>query len=168
MTDFNGSIVVQFGYRPGAIGRIVELHGTYYHDYWRFDQRFEAEVAAELGEFVARMSWRDGLWLALAGGEVVGSIAVDGGRDAGRCARLRWFIVAPRWQGRGIGSQLLDEALAFCRTSELKWVYLWTFAGLEAARRIYERFGFVLREERTDDVWGTEVTHQMFVLGLES
>ncbi len=168
MGDVGGSIVIRRGYRPGAIGRIVELHGAYYHDHWGFDQRFEAEVAVELGEFVARMGCRDGLWLALAGDEIVGSIAVDGSRDVGGCARLRWFIVAPCWQGRGIGSELLQEALAFCRASELQWVYLWTFAGLEAARRIYERFGFVLREERTDDAWGTEVTHQMFVLRLES
>ncbi len=30
------------GYRPGAIGRVVALHGTYYAAHWGFDIRFES------------------------------------------------------------------------------------------------------------------------------
>ena len=29
------------GYIPGAIGRISELHGKYYHEHWGFDLFFE-------------------------------------------------------------------------------------------------------------------------------
>jgi hypothetical protein len=35
------------GYIPGAIGRIVELHGRYYHEHWGFDLFFESKVATE-------------------------------------------------------------------------------------------------------------------------
>lgn len=36
---------IESGYIPGSIGRIAELHGTYYHDHWGFGLYFEAMVA---------------------------------------------------------------------------------------------------------------------------
>lgn len=151
------------GYRPGAIGRITELHATYYHEHWGFDLAFEAEVATELAEFLGRFdAARDGLWLALVDGRIVGSIAIDGSQHPNTGARLRWFILAPRCQGRGIGRRLMREAMGFCRVVGIRRVYLWTFAGLDAARHLYEDFGFVLRGERSGSEWGRPVTHQMF------
>ncbi|WP_316898511.1 hypothetical protein [Pseudodesulfovibrio indicus] len=43
-------------------------------------------------------------------------------------------------------------------------VALWTFAGPGAARRLYERNGFVLAEEAVGDGWGPEVAGQRFEL----
>jgi hypothetical protein len=42
------------GYVPGSIGRVAELHGTYYHDHWGFGLFFEAKVASELSAFLGR------------------------------------------------------------------------------------------------------------------
>lgn len=73
-----GRLIVR-GYRPGAIGRIVALHADYYHRHWSFGLFFEAKVARDLAEFLTRLDpARDGLWLALDGEEIVGSIAIDG------------------------------------------------------------------------------------------
>jgi hypothetical protein len=36
------------GYIPGAIGRVAELHGTYYYKHWGFHLFFESKVAIEL------------------------------------------------------------------------------------------------------------------------
>src|SRR5207245_64881 len=67
------------GYMPGSIGRIVELHGRYYARDWRFGPYFEAKVASELGEFLARLDpKRDGFWIAAEDNEIVGGIAIDG------------------------------------------------------------------------------------------
>ena len=38
--------VIHKGYVPGAIGKVVELHGTYYAQHWGFGLFFEAKVAA--------------------------------------------------------------------------------------------------------------------------
>ena len=46
------------GYVPGAIGRVAELHGKYYHTYWGFDLFFESKVATELSEFLCRFNQR--------------------------------------------------------------------------------------------------------------
>ena len=150
-------------YRPGALGRIAELHGRYYGEVWGFDRRFEIEVATELADFLTHYdAKRDGLWLALHEGEVVGSIVIDGRGAEG--ARLRWFIVEPGHQAGGLGGALLDRALAFCRDRGFARVRLATFAGLDRARRLYEARGFRLVREYDDTDWGPRVTHQIFAL----
>jgi len=157
------------GFRPGALGRVVEMHGDHYARAWGLDVRFEAEVAREMGEFMARFdAGRDGFWLALEDGRIVGSITLDASREAERQGRIRWFIVDDAVQGRGVGRRLLDEALGFARARGLRGLYLWTFAGLEAARRLYERRGFTLAEERFERDWSRDgVTHQRLVLALD-
>ena len=58
-------------------------------------------------------------------------------------------------------------ALDFCRDAGHKRVYLTTFVGLDAARKLYERHGFSLTEERPHRTWGVEVTEQRFDLHLK-
>jgi GNAT superfamily N-acetyltransferase len=155
------------GYVPGAIGRIAELHGTYYYRDWGFDLFFESKVAIELSEFLRRLhEVHDGFWVASVGEKIVGAIAIDGTNHNSKGAHLRWFIVAPENQGHGIGKMLLKEAIEFCRRKKFGRVYLWTFSGLDPARHLYERFGFKLCEEREGNQWGRTVTEQRFELIL--
>ena len=151
------------GYFPGALGAVTELHGRYYHRHWGFDVFFEAKVATELAEFLGRLNpRRDGFWVARIGGRTAGSIAIDGAQAAEAGARLRWFILDEEWRGRGVGKRLLAEAMGFCRQAGFRRVTLWTFAGLDAARHLYEQHGFRLREEHPDTQWGKTVTEQRF------
>jgi GNAT superfamily N-acetyltransferase len=155
------------GYVPGAIGRIVELHGIYYAANWGFSAFFEARMARELAEFIDRYDGkRDGLWTAVIGGHIAGSIAIDGSRCPDEAAHLRWFILDPDHHGRGTGGRLLDEAVRFCRDCGHQRITLWTFAGLDSARHLYERAGFRLAEQRRGAQWGIEVTEQRFELLL--
>ena len=159
--------IIQSGYRPGAIGRITELHAAYYHGHWNFGLYFEAKVAAGLSEFLNRFdATRDGFWLALAGDEIVGSIAIDGIHAPTEGAHLRWFILSPRHQGGGFGGRLLHEAIVLCRANRYRRIYLWTFAGLDAARHLYEKTGFTLCREHEDSQWGVAVREQMFEMLL--
>ncbi len=155
------------GYVPGAIGRVAELHAVYYSKHWGFGLFFESKVATELSEFLNRFNdAHDGFWLATVGGDIVGSIAIDGMTSDREGAHLRWFIVAPDCQGRGVGSILIRKAIEFCRNAHFNRVYLWTFAGLDPARHLYEKHGFSVCEEHQDDQWGVSVTEQMFELIL--
>jgi len=154
-------------YIPGALGRITELHARYYHEHWGFDLFFEAKVATEMAGFLERYDpARDGLWVAVTDQRIVGSIAINGQEADTRGARLRWLIVAPEFQGRGWGRRLMHEAMAFCRRARFRRVYLTTFAGLHAARHLYEQEGFRLVEERADNHWGKTVSEQTFELDL--
>ena len=152
------------GYVPGAIGRIVELHGRYYARDWRFGQYFEAKIANELGELLTRFDpARDGFWIAAEREQIAGGIAIDGSGEPDS-ARLRCFIVDDVHRGAGLGERLMRAALDFCRRAGHRRVFLTTFAGLDAARTLYERSGFVLTAERVDRTWGIEVTEQRFDL----
>lgn len=154
---------------PGLIGRIAELHGTYYHHQWRFGVYFEAKVATELSEFLTRFDkTRDGIWLATVKGRVEGSIAIDGMLAPDKGAHLRWFIVSDALRGKGAGRRLIDAAIDFCRIKGYKMVYLWTFEGLHAARHLYEDMGFQLVKQQSGFQWGTEVNEQYFELRYES
>ncbi len=153
------------GYVPGAIGRVVQMHARYYSEAWGFGSFFEAKVAHELGEFVGRFDeGRDGLWTVCKDGRVEGSIVIDGEEAASEGAHLRWFIMSSSLRGRGWGDQLLGRAVSFCREAGYGSIYLWTFKGLEPARRLYERHGFVLAEQNEGKQWGTEVLEQRFAL----
>ena len=155
------------GYIPGAIGRIAELHGTYYHIHWGFHLFFESKVATELSEFLRRLNEsRDRFWVARVEEKIVGSIAIDGVHHDSQGAHLRWFIVAPEKQGHGIGTRLLKEAVEFCRKKKYGRIYLWTFEGLDPARHLYEKCGFKICEEHGGEQWGKAVTEQKFELIL--
>ena len=136
------------GYVPGALGWVTQLQGVYYAKHWDLGLYFEAKVATELAAFLSRFDpTRDGAWIAQLGGEFVGAVFIDGKDAHGEGARLRWFIVDPAYQGQGIGNRLMDAAISFCRQASFKRVYLTTFAGLETARHLYDKYGFRLCRE---------------------
>jgi GNAT superfamily N-acetyltransferase len=158
---------LHLGYLPGCIGRVAELHALYYSEHAGFGLPFEAKVARELAEFCGRCdARRDGLWLARIDGRIHGSIAIDGLHADSEGVHLRWFITSDEARGRGVGRSLLDTALGFCRERHRGRVHLSTFAGLEAARHLYEKAGFRLVQQQRGAQWGREVDEQRFELAL--
>ncbi len=71
--------------------------------------------------------------------------------------------MAEALRGEGYGRRLLEAALSFVDRRNHPETHLWTFAGLDAARRLYEANGFTLVEERPGAQWGQEVREQRFV-----
>ena len=151
------------GYVPGAIGRVTELHGRYYHEQWGFGQVFESMIATELAEFLGRYDeHRDGFWTASRDGRVEGSITVDGIHANREGAHLRWFIVSDALRGSGVGARLMHAAIEFCRERRYSRAYLWTFEGLDPARALYEKAGFKLTRSEPGETWGRKVVEQRF------
>ncbi len=149
---------------PGELGAVVALHGRWYARHWKFGAYFEALVARDLGGFLVDFdAARDGFWIEPDdSGAVAGSISIVGPRASETPARLRWFIVDERMQGRGLGRKLMRSAMQFCREVGHRHVTLTTFAGLDAARALYEAHGFRLTDEHVDRSWGVAVTEQRF------
>jgi ribosomal protein S18 acetylase RimI-like enzyme len=91
----------------------------------------------------------DRTWVAEAGGRVVGMIVLD-------ADGIDQLYVDPAWQGRGIGSRLVELA----KRRRPDGLVLYTFQVNDRARRFYERHGFVAtwfgdgsaNEERQPDV----------------
>ncbi|MCS5948435.1 GNAT family N-acetyltransferase [Klebsiella pneumoniae subsp. pneumoniae] len=67
---------------------------------------------------------------------------------------MRWFILDDSCRGSGIGRRLLSEAMASRDSRQFSAVQLWTFKGLDAARKLYESFGFTLIREWQGEQWG--------------
>lgn len=157
-------LVIESGYRPGVIGRAVEMQARSYARLAGFGRFFESKLAAEMAAFARRLEKPcNRLWAARRAGKTVGTIAIDGEDLAEGRAHLRWFIVEEGLRGGGIGWRLLAEAVAFCDGCGFREIELWTFRGLDAARRLYEAAGFALAEESPGQQWGKEVIEQRFV-----
>jgi GNAT superfamily N-acetyltransferase len=155
------------GYRPGALGRIAELHGAYYHRHTGFGLFFEARVARGLADFLERYDdERDGIWLVVADDKVEASVVIDGLHAETEGAHLRWFIASDTLRGSGLGNALLSTAIGFCRSRAYRGVHLDTFEGLHAARHLYEKHGFRLVQQQPGAQWGAQVNEQRFELSL--
>lgn len=155
---------IREGPQPGCIGRMVQLHLDHYAAAHGFGLAFEAKIAAELAAFCQRYrSGVDGLWLARVDGRIEGAVVIDAGHPPGDEATLRWFIVSDALRGQGAGRRLLRQALAFADARGYRRVGLSTFAGLDAARHLYESEGFVLRSQVEGRTWGVPVQEQAFV-----
>jgi ribosomal protein S18 acetylase RimI-like enzyme len=165
-------IAVRHGWVPGVVGEVVRAHAAFYAREWGFGPFFEAKVAREMGAFLQRHDpAKDRLFRAEdveGGGRFLGSLTVDGGDPelAEGVAHLRWFIVADGARGRGVGCALMRAGLAFLAEAGFRSCYLTTFAGLDAARRLYEGAGFVLAGETEAESWGTRVVERRFMLEL--
>ena len=156
-------LAIARGYRPGVIGRIVQMHADYYARHSNFGQPFESLVASDMADLMGRLhNPRNEVWVALDGERVVGSIAIDG-EGEGASAVLRCFILDDSARGKGAGRRLLAEAMKFCDEWGFSSTSLWTFQGLDAARKLYEAFGFRLELEQEGQQWGRPVTEQCFV-----
>lgn len=159
----NNGIEIVSGYHPGMIGRITEMHGSYYAREHHFGAFFEAKVGAGLAEFAGRLDNPcNRIWLAMQNGRIVGSVAIDGEDLGNNEAHLRWFILDDGCRGSGAGRKLMTAAMQFCDEQGFSAVQLWTFNQLSAARRLYESFGFTLTQEWQGDQWGSELTEQQF------
>ena len=132
LADTAPQISLMTGYQPGMIGRIAQMHGEYYARHHDFGAFFE------------------------------GKVAIDGEDLGQQEAHLRWFILDDSCRGSGIGRRLLSEAMAFCDSRQFSAVQLWTFKGLDAARKLYESFGFTLIREWQGEQWGKVMTEQQF------
>jgi DNA-binding MarR family transcriptional regulator/GNAT superfamily N-acetyltransferase len=151
------------GYRPGLVGRVAEMHAAFYSRHSGFGQFFESQVATGMAEFAGRLSEPcNGVWTAIQNDRIVGSIAIDGQDLGNRQAHLRWFILDDGCRGSGTGRKLIGAALDFCDRFGFSACQLWTFKGLDAARKLYESVGFKLVHEEDGHQWGSIVTEQQF------
>jgi GNAT superfamily N-acetyltransferase len=108
-----------------------ELQGLLRAVGWASDDRTDRAAKALAGA-------RFGV-VAIEGGRAVGSGMVLG--DGATFAYLKDIIVRPEWQGRGIGTRIVDALLDILRRSDPHGMLVTLFTGQHLAD-FYERFGF--------------------------
>lgn len=89
-----------------------------------------------------KLSDKQKTWLAFTGSKLIGSITIiDGGEEC----ELKGFYVATKYQGRGIGKQLLAKALSFASGKD---IVLFLYAHNRKAIKIYKNWGFKLDKQK--------------------
>jgi len=152
MNSQAGNVVLREGYEPGAVGRIVELHGRYYAGAWGAGAPFELLIAREVGAFLEGYDAAyDLLITAHLNGTMAGSLAIVGRTPRPGWAQLRFVIVDPACHRQGAGKAMLRRGLAWCRKRGFSGVFLWTVDNLPESRSMYEKAGFRVVECCPDD-----------------
>ena len=137
--------------RCGDLGRIVSLHGEAYDPLGGYGLRFEAYVAQTVADFVLQDDANGRIWLAERSGALVGcSAIVLRDNDAGQ---LRWVVVDPAERGNGLGKNLVDRALDYCRDQGCRSVHLDTTDGLPVSEKMYEQLGFHITSNTIEELW---------------
>jgi len=111
-----------------------------------------ASFAGGLSIALGQPGWRR-VWIALAAdGAIAGHIDLRARPDPLSTHRAMLGMGVHRDYRRfGLGRMLVDTAIAWARaTPMLDWVDLDVLAGNHAARRLYERTGFVVTGEEPD------------------
>ena len=137
-------------YSPGDAGYVAYIQMKFYQMHYAFNEIFEYYLLASLAEFV-KSGDGNRLWVAECGGTIIGSIAIVKTQDY--TAQLRWFYVDARFQGKGIGQRLMDTAMQFCREQRYRHIFLWTARPLDAAKHLYEKYGFTKTAEKVNNEW---------------
>jgi len=83
-------------------------------------------------------------------GQVVGYQWCEKFREHGHITRL---AVRPNWEGKGVGARLLTETLADLVRAGTTWITLNTQESNLRSRRLYERHGFRLADQRVAVLW---------------
>jgi GNAT superfamily N-acetyltransferase len=162
------SITVRYQ-RPGDLGWVFERHVVVYTQEFGYTPLFEAYVCDGLAPFMKDYDpKKDRLWIGEMGGRRIGCIAVHHIGNRAGWAKLRWFLVEREARGRGLGSMLLDTAVAFCKKAGYKGILLWTVSDLDVARKLYERTGFKLAEEKKGCAWAPWAQEQRWELRLQT
>jgi DNA-binding MarR family transcriptional regulator/GNAT superfamily N-acetyltransferase len=152
-------------HRPGDIGYVIHRHGVLYAREYGFNHEFDAYVALGTAKFIETVSHREHLWIAEIEGDFAGSVAIV--RNDDLTAQLRWLIVEPDQRKKGLGRQLVAQAVRFSREKGYRTVMLWTIDFLHAARHIYQDTGFRLKQTKASQVWGRRLTEECWMLELE-
>ena len=153
---------------PGDLGWIVQRNAALYASEFGWNTDYEGLVARIVADFAEDHDPHlERVWIAELDGRPVGCVMCV--RDeAPATARLRLLLVEPDARGLGVGDRLVTAVIDFARGVGYRELVLWTNDVLAAARRIYQRHGFVLVAEKPHRSFGKDLNGQDWRLDLHS
>ncbi|MFK0017964.1 GNAT family N-acetyltransferase [Streptomyces sp. NPDC090798] len=151
---------------PGDLGWIVQRNAALYAAEYGWNTDYEGLVARIVADFAEDHDPHlERVWIAELDGRPVGCVMCVRD-DAPGTARLRLLLVDPDARGLRIGDRLVEAVIDFARDGGYHDLVLWTNDVLSAARRIYQRHGFVLVAEKPHRSFGADLLGQDWRLDL--
>jgi len=152
-------------HRPGDIGWVVQRHGELYAREYGWNEEFEALVADIAARFIRDLDpSRERCWIAERDGVRLGCIFLVAQNKT--TAKLRLLLVEPDARGLGLGARLIEECLRFAREAGYRRIVLWTQSNLDAARHLYQRFGFLKTGEEAHRSFGHDLVAETWARKL--
>lgn len=154
------SIFIREDYTEEDKQLIIEKQRAYYSENYGFDETFLEYLNDSFEGNIKK------IWVAEQNGNFVGCVGLV--EDSKATAVLRWFIVDPSIQGKGVGTQLVQKLLHYCKEQQYDRVYLWTVSSLPVARRLYSKFGFKITESKEEQLlWGQRIVEERWDLEMK-
>jgi N-acetylglutamate synthase-like GNAT family acetyltransferase len=126
---------------------IIHSHYNFYNREYNFDLTFKEYIEQGVTSFIKNFDEeKDNIWVIEENGQLKGTIAIS--HITQEQAQLRWYLLDNKIMGQGYGKQLLLTAINFCKEKNYESIILWTNNRLTQARRLYNRFGFILIESK--------------------
>ena len=115
----------------------ADVYRAFYPDNWRVNQQKAVEDVCAAED--------TNVWVAIAAGSTVGFVAVKLDSESSM-GEIYMIAVDPDFQGHGIGSTLIESALAWMKDAGMSVAMVETGGdpGHAPARRTYEKLGFGL------------------------
>jgi GNAT superfamily N-acetyltransferase len=154
--------------KSGDFGWIIHRQAKLYADESGLNTEFEGLLADICASFIKSFDpHRERAWVAEIEGQVVGSVFLMRG-DKPTEGKLRLLYVEPTARGSGVGSKLVTACIDCARAMAYETLLLWTDSSLNAARRLYERHGFVKIAEQAHRSFGQDLIGETWSLDLEA
>lgn len=148
--------VVVRTYVEKDIDYVITRHRKLYEDEYKFSKEFSDYVEKYVLKFHEHHDeTRENMWIIEVNGKTSGVIALVKVDDD--TAQLRWFLIEPEVRGKGLGHNLMKTLIEFSEERGYKHIFLWTVNILEAARHLYNSYGFKLTESIENTSWTDNV-----------
>lgn len=139
--------------------RLYELEYGFTSEIWK------TYLTEGVRHFVSRFDdKKDCMFILENNGISSGCVAITHVEEA--TAQLRFFFLEPEMRGQGLGHDLLDKAIDFCKEKKYENVFLWTFSTLIAARHLYGGKGFEISQTHENHDWGETIIEERWDLIL--
>lgn len=152
--------------QPGDLGWVVHRHGTLYANEYNYGVAFESYVAKGVHEFYQQYDpTLDRVWICEYQEKIVGFLLLM--HRPNKAAQLRYFYLEPGYRNIGLGKKLMTLYMEFLLQRGYTSSYLWTTDELPAAAALYQRHGFILKEEVASTAFGKPVREQRYELVIQ-
>lgn len=88
------------------------------------------------------------IYVAEENGKIIGSVAIK--KVDENTAKLKRMYVDAQSQRKGIGQELLNKVLDYCKKNRFKEIVLTTYAEMASAVKFYQKNGFDIVKNPTD------------------
>jgi DNA-binding MarR family transcriptional regulator/N-acetylglutamate synthase-like GNAT family acetyltransferase len=153
------AVSVRSYYTSDDINNMIEQQWLFYNQVHKWDNSFLSYLKETFNADIER------IWIAEINREFAGCIGLV--NDGNKVGQLRWFLVNPSFHKKGIGSQLINSLVQYCKELDYERLFLWTVSDMVTARPLYKKFGFEIKEvQEKKSLWGATLIEERWDLEL--